>query len=220
MKLPENKKERFQVLVLIAIGGIAVIYLGVSAGIQPVTRYKKEKRDRAEQLKEEIRKADQKIKHIQADSLRNQEILEQICSEAEMYVLRPTLGGNYFLGAGEMIERIARKADVTIDPPSEAGVSEIPQNSARPTGNVLKSYGVRISMKASFQDLLRFLTELEASNPYLCVSSISVSGQGTADPESHRISMEVQWPIWADDTTPDNLKQQLAESKKAGVRKP
>ncbi len=220
MKLPENKKERVQYLILFGIVGIAVLYLGISAGIAPMLRYKKETRARIEQLNEDVRKAEQKIRNIQPDSAKNIEVLAQICDETDAFILRSELAtavaANYFDVAKAKVERIAFNAQVALESISEAGLSEIPQNSARTTRNILRSYGIRISLKGGYKELIRLLRELEASNPYLCVSTITINGQGAAEPEIHRISLEVQWPIWADETTPNSLKQQLADTRKAG----
>lgn len=221
MKLPENKKERIQYLVLFGIVGVAVLYLAVSAGIKPMLQYKKESRARVEELNEDIRKADLKIRNIQTDLAKNTEVLAQICDETDAHILRSELEtavtANYLDVAKTIINRVAGTAQVPLESISEAGISEVPQNPARPTKNILRSYGIRISMKGGYTDLIRLLNAIEASNPYLCVTELTISGQGATEPEIHRISFKVEWPIWADEATPGNLKQQLAEARKPGA---
>lgn len=209
MKLPTNKKERIQVFVLMAVGGVAVLYAAVTLGIRPLVEKKANYKQRISQLGEDTSKAERKVQLMRRDLADNKDALAAICKETDKYVLRATIGENYLLGVDELMQKFAKSANVTISPPTELGISDVPHNNVRVMRNVLKAYTARVSFKGGYADMLSLLREIETSSPYVCVSSIAVAPQ--VDPEIHNITIEIQWPILADKAMADKFKQQLAE---------
>ena len=65
MKLPEDKKERTQILALVGIGVIAVGYGIVQFGVKPFKAKKAERLTRIEELNGLIEKAELKIKTLE-----------------------------------------------------------------------------------------------------------------------------------------------------------
>ena len=210
MKLPTNKKERIQVFVLTAIGGVAVLYAGVQLGVRPMIEKKASYRQRIDQLGEDIAKSERKVQLMKRDLIDNSSALRTIYQEADNYVLKATIGENYLLGVDDILQRCARAAKVSIGSPSEVGISDVPHNSARATRNVLKAYTARVTFRGGYSEMVRLLREIEATSPYVCVSAIAVSPQ--PDPEVHAITIDIQWPIWAEKGMADRLKQQLADN--------
>lgn len=211
MKLPTNKKERIQVFVLIAIGGVAVLYAGIALGVQPLIAKKKAYKERASELQGKIDAAERKIGSMRRDLEENKESLKTIASETDRYVLRATIGENYLLGVDEMMNRFARAAGVPINPPTEVGISDVPHNNERSGKNVLKAYTAKASLRGGFSDLLRLIREIETNSTYVCISSIMITPQ-PQDPESHTISMDIQWPVWAEKGMAERIRQQQAEA--------
>jgi hypothetical protein len=210
VKLPTNKKERIQVFVLMAIGGVAVLYAGVQLGIRPMIEKKAAYRQRIAQLGEDNSKAERKVQLMRRDLSDNRDALQTICKEADNYILKATIGENYLLGVDDVLQRCSRAAKVPVGSPSEVGISDVPHNAARATRNVLKAYTARVTFRGGYSDMVRLLREIEATSPYVCVSAVTVSPQ--PDPEVHAITIDIQWPIWAEKGMADRLKQQLADN--------
>jgi hypothetical protein len=210
MKLPASKSERVKIYVLIGISAAGVLYAAWSVVISSAIEKKRKLLEQRTELNENVQKAERRIGLMRGETGENHRTLQSICDETDKYVLRSTLGDNYLLGVTEKIEQLARVAGVMIDPPTQVGISDVPQNPRRAARNVLRLYTVRLSLSCALSDLVRLLRQIDASNPYVCVSAISIAGQPET-PETHRITMDVQWPIWADKEAADGLKRQLAE---------
>jgi hypothetical protein len=215
MKLPTDRKELIKMLLLIGIGVALVGYLSVVGVVKPMRKAKKERLDKISDLRRELGRARKQTDHIEQDAERNYEAVSNILHAAEQkgYVHKATLG-NYLLGASDAIERLARGTGVALEPVREIGISDIPHNPARVTDNAFRSYTVTVGASCGLHDLYRFLKEIEESNPYLCISRMTVATRA-GTPEKHRVSIEIQWPIWADDDMPDRFREQLKEMEAA-----
>jgi hypothetical protein len=210
MKLPAAKNERIKIYVLIAISSAGVLYALWSVVISSMIAQKRKLVEQRTELTENVQKAERRIGLMRSEIAENLRALQSICDETDRYVLRSTLGDNYILGVTEKIEQLAKAAGVVIDPPTQAGISDVPQNAGRASRNVLRLYTARISMSGGLPDVIRLLRQIDASSPYVCVSALSIAGQPET-PETHRVTMDVQWPIWVDKDTPEALKRQMAE---------
>lgn len=211
MNLPEDKSERAKVLVLIAIGAAAVVYAIVQLGIMPMIKAQKQGAARIIELQEALGLADLDIEQMKRDKERNKQTVQQIVDISEAHFLRPSLGANYSLSATGIIEKHAQLAGIQLDFVREVGISEIPNPPLQTTERTLKAYTTRVTMQCGFHALSKFLEGLESDNPYLCVVGLNIAGQPAKDPENHVIVLEVQWPVWADQNTPDELAEQLKE---------
>lgn len=211
MKLPENKNERIKILALIAIGAVLVLYSLVVVVVQPMIKGKKESVEKIAALQEKLRRASLSINRIESDKASISNILTELDAFANVkgMVLRDRLG-NFLLGATEIIEAHAREAGISGQVVSENGISQVPQNAARTLPATFNMYTVTVRLEAGVHDLLRMLQSLERSNPYLCVSSLSIAGQKDK-PGKHSVAFEVQWPIWADPKMPQAVQDQLKE---------
>lgn len=217
MKLPEDKKERTKVLILIAIGSILVVY-GVFVGVvTPLVKGKKDRLERIESLQEKLRKAEKATARMGEDQRACSNALSRLDELANRkgVVLRDRLG-NFLLSATEIIDRHAQKTGVKILGYKENGMSQLPQAASRSTPAVFNGYTVTVQVEGNTHDLVHLLKEIETDNPYLSVSSISITGQRDK-PNRHQISFEVQWPIWVDSKMPEHLSAQLREVSEGNV---
>lgn len=207
MKLPEDKKERTKVLVLIGIGTVILIGLIFKApvvGILPVIASKKAKLEKIEQLKKEIDDANKEIRQLDKDKAENLEVLQKIVNDSTKFVLKPVLG-NYKISASELIEPIIKKYNLKIEQNKQLGVT------GEANQTMLRSFGTRVSLFCGYDDLKNIITEIEMSNPFLSVLNISITAQGIESREKHMVSFDVQWPVWAETDIPGKLAQQLKD---------
>jgi len=207
MKLPEDKKERTKVLVLIGMGVVFAIGLILKApvvGILPVMDSKKIKLAKIEQLKKDIADANKEIKQHDKDKVENLAILQKIVNESAKFVLKPVLG-NYKISASEVIEPIAKKYNLKLEQLKQIGVtSEAAQSS-------LRAFSARASFLCGYDDLEMIIKEIEMCNPFLSILNISITAQGIESREKHMVSFDVQWPVWAETDMPGKLAQQLKD---------
>jgi hypothetical protein len=217
MKLPEDKKERTKVLILIAIGSILVVY-GLFVGVvSPLVKGKKDRMDRIDALQEKLRKAEKATARMGEDQRACSNALCRLddLSNRKGVVLRDRLG-NFLLSATEIVDRHAQKAGVTILGYKENGMSQLPQAASRSTPPVFNGYTVTVQVQGDTRDLVRLLKEIETDNPYLSVSSIGITAQ-QGKPNRHQMSFEVQWPIWVDSKMPVRLATQLQDVSQGNV---
>lgn len=214
MKLPENKKERMQMLGMGAAVGIAAIYALVAFGIKPILNSKKAKETRIVELNEEIAKADRTINASGADRKFNIETIKKILAITDTHILKPGLGDNYQLGAEAIVEKHARKAKVNLKESKfetrGLGVKAIPKVTNRRESNALNFFVLRIIIEAGYHDVVRFVREIESANPYLAVVSLSIVDI-PKQPELHKITMDIQWPVLAEPELDDELRAQLKQ---------
>lgn len=218
MKLPTEKNERIKVLALIGVGSVAVIY-GIFAGIlNPIVKARKVRREGIRELTAEIEKANDLIERMERNLARNKEVLKEIvgASTEAGYILQPRLG-NYLLGATEWIDRIAAESDVKLEPIREAGISQLPAGAAAAGTRALNAYTVRVSLDASLLQTIRFIRALEKSNPYICVSALTIAAKDKPA-EQHSVSFEIQWPVWADPEMNTKIDDQIHDREPAGTQ--
>jgi len=168
---------------------------------------------------------------MSSDQEANTEIVREIRDASDKYVLRRRLG-NLLLGARETLEQHAAAMDkAKIETIREIGVTEIVRTSSKKKkkrrrkaaaagpATSFRIYTVRIELTCGIHDVVRLLHSLESGNPYLCVSSLAITGQAGM-PADHRVTIEVQWPIWADPDVPIELWEQIEEGEEAEEEEP
>jgi hypothetical protein len=211
MKLPENKKERIQVIVLLVVGALAVLYAGIKLGLGPVLKSKKDRVARMEQLQTKVKDAQMLLDQTAGDGPRNHETLDKINDFSDKHILKPRLGENLLLPATEMVERWAVEAGLKLSPPAEMGRSDIPQvESAR---TAVRAYGLAFSLTCSTFELTRLLRVIEKANPCITVTRLSIVGN-PAQPEKHTVNFSIQMPIWADSEMPAKVRAELNKNAK------
>ncbi len=207
MKLPENKKERTQIIVLLVIVAALAgygLFLGVSRALMAPRR---ERRARIAVLERQIREARPVVNHARGDEQRNREILEQIREYSKRHLLEPQLGGNLLLGATEQVQTWFQSAGLPMPTIAEhggrSGRSAIePARGGDPVRDLVWSYSVRLAFKAGLHDIANVLRAIETSDPFVTVTALTVSADRRPTTDAlpqHDVSFVVQWPIWRDD---------------------
>ena len=200
MRLPATKKERIQVFVLIGIGLIAVIYALVQLTVSPFLASKQKLRDELLTKKTALEKAERELKFAPTIKEEFNSVATQMDRIIADNVLRPILG-SYLVGVTEFLEQQARATNIRLDEVQEIGIREPPRpkNTGSAAPIYFKSYSVQVSARGSFEQVTAFIMKLSKLNRYLCVSDIRITGQSDT-PESHRLNMQIEWPIEAEST--------------------
>ncbi len=209
MKLPENKQERTKIFIMIGLG-VSLVLLGLVQGIiNPLRNSRTAKFARMEECKTSVEKARKEIRAAARSFDRRMDTLKSIRDISERHILHPVLG-NYLLQATDIIETHAETLDIAIEPVREVGLSDIPPDKSN-AERLLKAYTVRVNMIASYRDAVRLMREIEINNPYACTTSLIIRPRPNEDLENHNVTIEVQWPVWADPEFPKEIDEQLKE---------
>lgn len=197
MKLPENKKERVQVFVLIGIGAAAVIFASWQGLVSPFFAYKQRLQESLQTKRTALEKAERELRLAPSIKEEFDSVTSQLDTTIANNLLRPILG-SYLVGVTETLENQARAINVKVDEIQEIGIRELPRaNNAGANPVNFKSYSVQVSARASYEQASKLINNLEELNPYLCVSDIRITGQADT-PEYHRLSLRIEWPIEAE----------------------
>jgi hypothetical protein len=203
MKLPTDKKERMKVFLMIGIGVALVLFVGIFYGIAPILKSRSDTKAKIVELRAQLDQAVKETKQSQPDIAKSRETLLKLKTTSEKYLLRPILN-SYVLPAQDVIEtetkKLALKATVT-----EVSLGEIPGRRSTKT----KAYTAHVSLECGYNQLVKLVRQIEAVNPYFCITAISITGQPARDPRRHSVTFDVQWPTWGDLEMADKLDAQL-----------
>ncbi len=89
--------------------------------------------------------------------------------------------------------------------------------SARKSTRAFVPYKVRVAATGSYEQFLQFLMAIEKSNPYACISGVTVTGQ-PQNVEIHKITLVVEWPMWVDPELPGRILGETDEGDSARGR--
>jgi hypothetical protein len=106
-----------------------------------------------------------------------------------------------------VLDPLAARLGLTLQSIEESGLLDVPRPGKSTTPAFFKVYAVRVSLECGYEQMLAFLKAIEESNPYLAIVSVYVAGQEEKDPETHRVVIGVQWPVWAS----EELKEQAGK---------
>jgi len=193
MKLPENKKERIQMLVLAAIGGIAVLYAVTQLGVKPLIHSRTKLVDELQELRKKLDKAKRELSYEPQIKREHEQAVAAIEKLSSDSVPRPVFG-SYLLSVTETLETAARTCGFQVGDIQEVGIQEIPGKKKDRYPRAFKSYGVRVNGVAGLEQTYAMLQRIEEQNPLLCVTEIHIAGQPDV-PEQHLVSFRVEWPI-------------------------
>ena len=201
MKLPDDPKEKTKILILVAIGVLATVSVVTQALLYTRNR-KKELRETLDEVQWKSQAATRDVLSAERVKQRNDKTVAAIAAISRHHVLQPILG-NYRLGATDILNRHAALSGLTVHSIQEIGILDLPkpsgtQSKKAQAANVFKAYTVRLTLNCGYFDLWRFLQSIEEDNPFVCISSLSIVLDEDDDPESHRVVLGIQWPIWSD----------------------
>ena len=200
MKLPTNKKERIQILVLIGAGAVAVLYALVSLAILPMIASFKSSTLRLTEKRDRLELIDRALKQKERRQTEFDGVSNNIPMYSEKYVLRPKLG-SYLIVVRENLESLASACGLQLEPAAEVGRSEVPGKNADGSKRSLLTYGVRVSATGGYNELLRFFRALERQNSMVCITELAVLPRAS-NPEAHTINATIQGPIWGEPEKP------------------
>jgi hypothetical protein len=196
MKLPEGRKERTQVLVLILIGLVGMLFVIVQFGVLPLRASLTSKRERLQELRDKIDGADRFITQMSRHERRNADLIQQLANLSTNYFLQDEVG-NYLLPATAIVRRHAETAGIEEVEVGQIGFGIVPQPKDSREERPFKFYTVRATMQTPYANAIAFLDGLLAANPFVSVSGVQIAPQ-QGQPLAHSVVMDVQWPIWAD----------------------
>ena len=193
MKLPESKKERIQVFVLIGIGALLAIFAVAQLAVTPFLASRRDLLSKTEEQGGEMEKAKKELLHASVFKQEYDSVTVEIDRIVAANVLRPILG-SYLVGVTETIENAAREAGLKVEEIQEVGVRELPRKKADTTPRSFKSYAVQATGEGSYDGVRAFIAKMESDNPFLCVTEMRLVGR-PENPERHRFSLRIEWPI-------------------------
>ena len=210
MKLPEDKKERTQILALIGIVAVLALY-GLYQGIlRGLVAPRQQRRARIETLEGQVREANLVVRQARGDDQRNRDLLEQIQAYSDQHLLVPRLGGNLILGASERIERWFEEAGLERPAIQEIGRRAVEPSAGRDAmRDLVYSYSVRVTFNAGLHAIAHVLKIIEDSDPCVTITMLSIGADSSPPPDAlpaHNVSFVIQWPIWRDDDFRNTLK--------------
>ncbi len=204
MKLPDDPKERTQYIILGIIVLAAVGYSLVQFVIMPGIARRAARAQRIVELREQLETAESKTRMLRTSRDTAISLAKEVITQTQEYVIVPALGGNFLLVAQEIIEANAREAGVELESIRQTGESTLPNSPARSQPNAFGAYSIQVALHGSLEDLARFLKTVEESNPYVCITGLTITPQ-PATPARHLFSLQVTWPRWVR----DNVRREL-----------
>ncbi len=212
MKLPEDRKERMQILVLGALVTATLLYVIVHFGVWGMFDARHAHRDRIAELDTRIREAENLRARAAGSPQQYRETLEEIQAHAQRHLLQPRLGGNLLIGASEQVAPWFEAMDMPMPEIREIGRTESQGRRGPRERQQVWSYAVALTFRCGFHELTRLLEIVENSDPCVTVSHVSVRADSPAPPDQlpqHPVSVRVEWPIWRDDDMWARVPQKL-----------
>ena len=191
MKLPQNRKERIQVLALAVIGTAALMYAVFSLVIAQLAKHRSNALE-ADKLTEYLAKADSEVHAMVLSGDEYRRLQGEIGAAVSNDIIQPVLG-SYLLSVRDRVEQTARRTDVKLTGIQEIGLQVLPVAAGAPNRS-FQSYGIQVIGTAGYAQLRTFLNELEISNPYLSITEITVAGHAD-DPRTHGWAVRIEWPV-------------------------
>ena len=194
MKWQDKTKEQKQNIILLALLSAAALFIAWQFGLSPFLKGKSAVATELNDLTFKLSEGESIAQH--EENIRT----ELAASQKEMdYANEQYIAPleNPLSWVTEKIYTSARKVGIDIESVAEVGS---PLNARDRKDNkqqkIFMPYSVRVVTQCGFNDIIALVDSFEKSNPYLCVSGISVSAQERTV-EKHQVSLVVEWPMLA-----------------------
>ena len=198
MKLPKNKKERIQLLVLIVLGVAGVLFAIVQLGIAPLIKGRKDAVATIASVQKKLKGARADINRANKLGEKRNSIKAALRKIDEQHIIKAAYD-QYRLTITPIVERAARIAGVQLRQHSAIGGRGqfgVVRGKKDKFKRVFRGFRVQVSGMAGYEDLVEMLQILETENPYVSISDISIARSGNE--RSHNITFTMLWPIWQD----------------------
>ncbi len=220
MKLPDDPKERSQLIVLIGIVGVAAVYGIYMAASSVLMKPQREKQEQIEEITEKLRKANEAVQMMPMSQKNNDNHIAIISEIDSKHILHPRMGKNYLLPAEEFVreQEVVSKSKVisvkeigisnfpTPDPPKDTGDAHAPK--PKPKVYAFKIYTVRVEVAEGLHNMIKLIKQIESANPCISISAMDIAPESET-PFEHSMSFDIQWPIWNATKTTEKIMQQL-----------
>ena len=208
MRLPEDKRDRTKILLLLAllVGGA---FYGVWAFVyHPLVTGRAEALTRRDQLEQELHAARVHIRRMEEMRREMQQVARNLRARSEYDMIHPRLG-NYLLEARETVQRHGRAAGVDQIRVTELDFVHPPRRPDNEPPPRIRGYAVRVTAECSYAQLTHWLELLEEHNALLSVSQLQIAAQPD-NPRKHQVGFEVQWPVWINPETRTTVRERVA----------
>ena len=188
-----TKEQKQYVFLGVLVGGIA-LYSLVTFVLAPIKKNWQESRSKIKELAAQLDEAERLVKSrkkLMASLNESQEKMKTTIPGFLPDIANPLSWATLTMYAH------ARKVGMDIQSVAEIGAPAILVNQASNDERLFGAYAVRIETVCSFKVLKEFLQAIENSNPYVCVSALSISAKRD-DPETHTVHISIEWPAWID----------------------
>jgi hypothetical protein len=186
-------KEQKQAVILVAMwvfGGVFALY---QFALRPFLQTSGQSTSELDELHQKIEKAEIAM-DAQEKVRREYTAATAELQKATEYFIVPM--ENPLSWVTEKVYSNARRVGVDVQSVAEVGLASGGWEALiRGGARTFKPYGVRISTTCSYARLLEMIATLEQSNPYLCVSGVTITGH-EMDVGKHVITLIVEWPMW------------------------
>ena len=188
MSLSDLTKEQKQYVILGVIVAAAVIVLivfGVKISLASITEAQNELDDLTKKIESADRSLSKKaevLAEFDASSGELRAIIESIPPER-----------NYYSWASEIIYAKARLAGLEINAIDEQTDAAGALKDASDKKVNLESYSLRITSHGGFENVVRFLEQIEKDYPLVRTTNIDISTG--SEPDSHDVQLFIQWPF-------------------------
>ena len=209
MKLPESRKERVQVLILLSMGVIFVLFSILEFGVAPLRASIAGRRARLKDLEVKLGDAGLYLEQSTRQQKNSNAMIRELLSLSHHHLLQDEVG-NFLLPATAAIQRFGQAAGVTNIEVRQVGFVNIPQ--ARETHAVrsFKAYKVRATAFCAYSNLVELVGLINDSSPYIAVCGLDIVAR-PATPMEHAVTLDVQWPVWVDPTVERQLLNELEQ---------
>ena len=187
-------KEKMQILILSAILVLGTLFVDIRFLVAPMIAEGKKAVAETLALRAELDEA-RAVVRGRPEIMAGLEEGRQRLAKLKRYLPLPVLG-NYLLGITEQVRQWAEEASLDIINVVDDGIVALETSE-----KICQVYSVRVTAEGNLKALIGFLSELEAANPMVTVSTLSISTR-PEQPNRHDIRLVLDWLIWRD---PDNL---------------
>jgi hypothetical protein len=181
-------KEKQQLAVVIALVVLAVIYGLWALAFVPMRKAGSARAAKCAEMVKTNALAQKAVSEIPAHEARIQTLNATLTHIADAYAIRPTLGSSYQLGLRPRLDPLAAATgfdmqSLTVQDPVPLPWNRSGTPHSRCTADIIGS--------ASYQQTRDFLAAIEADNPYVYVTGLTIAASPD-DVRRHRVTIRIE----------------------------